>query len=66
MLFDGIYAIIPNWQYFWLADAVAVARPIPTSYLLYGAVYLFLYVAICSMWAVALFLNREVAGGNRM
>jgi hypothetical protein len=66
MLFDGLYAIIPNWQYFWLADAVAVARPIPTSYLIYGAVYLCFYITICAMWAVALFQNREVAGDNRM
>lgn len=65
-IFAGFYAIVPNWQYFWLADAIAVNRPIPTGYLINAAVYMIVYVIIAAMWAVALFQNKEVAGDGRM
>ena len=65
MLMDGIYAIIPNWQYFWLADAVAVKRHIPDKYLLDAALYLVTYILLGSTWAVATFQNKELAGDTR-
>ena len=61
-VFSFFYAVLPNWQFFWLADAVAVNRPIPFSYVVDCAIYIVLYVAICSMWAVAVFQNKEIAG----
>lgn len=61
-IFAFCYAILPNWQFFWLADAVAVNRPIPFSYVVDSAFYIVLYVTICSMWAVAIFQNKEIAG----
>lgn len=64
-IFGFFYAIIPNWQFFWLADAVAVNRHIPNSYIIDAAVYVILYIIIASMWAVAIFQNREVAGSSR-
>lgn len=60
------YAVLPNWQFFWLADAVAVNRPIPFSYIVGSFVYVILYMAICSLWAVAVFQNKEIAGDNRV
>ncbi len=66
LLFGFLYAVIPNWQYFWLADAVAVNRPIPFSYVVGCAVYVAVYVVLAAMWAVAVFENKEVAGDNRI
>ncbi len=66
MIFKFCYAVLPNWQFFWLADAIAVNRPIPFSYVLDSFVYVVLYTAICSLWAVALFQNKEIAGDNRI
>ncbi len=66
LLFDAIYAILPNWQYFWLADAIAVNRAIPWSYLGFAGLYMMLYVFVCAMWAVAIFQNKEIAGENRI
>ncbi|MDD3885757.1 MAG: ABC transporter permease [Victivallaceae bacterium] len=60
-LFDLLYSILPNWQYFWLADAVAVGRPIPGAYVVWAAVYSAVYTVIAAMWAVAVFRNREAA-----
>lgn len=65
LIFSFFYAVLPNWQFFWLADAVAVNRPIPDSYIINSAIYVFLYVAVASMWAVALFQNKEAAGDSR-
>lgn len=56
-----LYAILPNWQFFWLADALAANRPIPMSYMLWATVYVILYIFLCSLWALALFQNREMA-----
>ena len=64
--FAFCYAVIPSWQYFWLVDAIAVNRPIPISYVADCAVYVMLYIIICSMWAVAIFQNKEVAGDLRV
>ncbi len=60
------YAVIPNWQYFWLADAIAVNRPIPGSYVIDCAIYVVMLVVICSLWAVAIFQNKEIAGDSRV
>ena len=59
------YAIFPNWQFFWLADAVAVKRHIPDKYLLDAALYLVTYIILGSTWAVATFQNKELAGDTR-
>ena len=59
------YAVFPNWQFFWLADAVAVKRHIPDKYLLDAALYLVTYILLGSTWAVATFQNKELAGDTR-
>ena len=56
-----VYAIIPNWQFFWLADALASKTPIPWAYVGWAAVYISLYISLCSIVAVNLFIDKEVA-----
>ncbi|MBQ4337179.1 MAG: hypothetical protein IJC34_08305, partial [Lentisphaeria bacterium] len=65
MIFGVFYAIVPNWQYFWLADAIAGNRPIPAEYVLWATGYVAIYVVICVMWALAIFQNKEIAGDIR-
>jgi len=57
--------LLPNWQYFWLADAVATGRNIPLSYLGKSALYVLLYGGLICGWAALLFRNQETAGGSR-
>ena len=59
------YAILPNWQFFWLADALATHKPIPPSYLFWAGLYVVLYIILCSMWAVVVFQNKEIAKDTR-
>ncbi|MDD2403849.1 MAG: hypothetical protein PHV75_03295 [Victivallaceae bacterium] len=59
------YAILPNWQFFWMADALAGNQIIPTSYLAWGAIYTLFYTVFCSIWAVALFMSCELAKDSR-
>lgn len=64
-LLTVLYSIFPNWQFFWLADAVAMKQHIPGRYVLMAAAYMGLFVVIAAMWAVVLFQNKEVAGDTR-
>ncbi|MBR2345210.1 MAG: hypothetical protein IKA71_05430 [Lentisphaeria bacterium] len=59
------YALIPNWQYFWMADALAVNRIIPDSYVWWCLAYASIYTIVGAVWAAYLFLNREAVGDNR-
>lgn len=59
------YAILPNWQFFWLADALATHKAIPPSYLLWSGLYIVLYISLCTMWAVVVFHNKEIAKDTR-
>lgn len=57
----GLYALIPNWQFFWMADALASKTDIPFSYLIWGFVYVVAYVAACAVVAITLFQDKEAA-----
>ena len=57
-----VYAAIPNWQFFWMADAMAVNRTIPTYYVLWCFAYALIYSVVVTVWAVVFFQNREAAG----
>ena len=59
------YALLPNWQFFWLADALATRKAIPLAYLGYSAIYVMLYIGLCSMWAVLVFSDKEIARESR-
>lgn len=60
-IFSVLYAAIPNWQFFWMADALAVNRTIPGSYVWMVLGYAAVYSVIVSAWAVVAFQNREAA-----
>ena len=62
---DFCYAVIPNWQFFWLADAIAVGRTIPRAYVIDGCIYGAVYFAVACIWAIVLFQDREAAAGAR-
>jgi hypothetical protein len=64
-VYSVLYAILPNWQFFWLADALASHQAIPVSYLLWAALYVLLYISLCTMWAVVVFQNKEIAKDTR-
>ncbi|MDD3153504.1 MAG: ABC transporter permease subunit [Victivallaceae bacterium] len=64
-LFACCYALIPNWQYYWTADAITTGRMIPFGYVLTALVYSLLYAFIGTLWAVTLFQNKELAADNR-
>ncbi len=55
-----LYAIIPNWQLFWMADALAAEQQIPLQYVLYGGSYIFFFTALFMLLAVLMFWKREV------
>lgn len=56
------YAAIPNWQFFWMADALAVNRTIPGDYVWWAIGYAVIYSMVVAVWAVVFFQNREAAG----
>ncbi len=64
-IYKVIYAILPNWQFFWMADAIADHQPVPIYYIAWAFVYIVLYMLFCSIWAMALFQNREIAKDSR-
>lgn len=58
-------AVFPNWQYFWMADALSNLQPIPYSYVICSILYVLIYILIWTSWALFLFNDREVARDSR-
>ena len=54
------YALVPNWQLFWLVDALAVRQTVPLAYIGYAFAYVVAFVAFLMCLAVILFCGREV------
>ena len=54
------YAAMPNWQQFWLADALEEKKSIPWSYVGQAAIYLGAYVTAALSAALLLFEDREL------
>ncbi len=54
------YAVTPNWQQFWLADALEDKKSIPWSYVAGAAGYVAAYVGAALAVALALFEDREL------
>lgn len=52
---------LPDWQNFWMADALASHTQVPFSYLVWAFIYCVLYAGFWSVLAIALFHDREVA-----
>ena len=57
--------LLPNWQLFWMADALAACKPIPWSYVGLGAVYIAIFIVFFTLLAMLLFRTREVGGQAR-
>ena len=54
------YRIIPNFQFFWMVDALSEARVIPWDYIRAAAGYAVLYTSAALVLAMSLFQTREV------
>jgi hypothetical protein len=63
-IFKIIYAIVPNWQFFWMADALASNRIIPMNYLFWSLFYTAVYIIMCSCFSIFSFAKIEVAGSS--
>lgn len=58
------YALIPNWQEFWLADPISQKTIIPFSYAFDSFLYFICLTGIFFIIAVLLFQDREVGNQN--
>lgn len=56
-----LYAILPNWQQFWLADALEAGKTVPLQYLATALAYVVTYVGAALMVALSLFEDRELS-----
>jgi hypothetical protein len=57
-----LYTITPNWQLFWLADALNEENGvIKWAYVGKGLAYAFGYAGAALIFAIALFENRELS-----
>ena len=59
-----IYAVVPNWQQFWMADPISMGKLIPYSFALNALIYFILLVSIFMITAILLFQEREVGSQN--
>lgn len=55
-----LYSVIPNFQTFWMIDALSDDRVIPWGYLTTATAYAALYASATIAFAMALFERREV------
>ncbi|WP_428387506.1 ABC transporter permease [Mucisphaera sp.] len=56
----GMYLMLPNYQFFWPADAITQGNPFTAAYIGSVVAYGMLYVGVILGLAVALFQTREV------
>lgn len=56
----AVYTVIPNWQLFWLADALQGTKEIPAGYVARASLYMGCYLLAALALALILFDNREL------
>lgn len=56
-----LYTVIPNWQNFWLADAIEGEKGIPWSYIWISFLYMCCFMSILTAIGCCLFDNRELS-----
>jgi ABC-type transport system involved in multi-copper enzyme maturation permease subunit len=56
-----LYTIVPNWQLFWLSDALEKGRTIPWSYVGKAMGYVLAYLGAALALAMLLFEDRELS-----
>ena len=63
---EVLYAIIPNFQNLWLADAIFNdnVSHIPLNYMIYSFIYIGLFIFVVMLFAIYIFNNREVGSGS--
>lgn len=54
------YAILPNWQHFWLVDALHLEEPVPLRYLGEAGLYALLYLSGILLLGIVSFRHTEV------
>ncbi len=57
----AVYAVVPNWQLFWMADTLQDGKSIPGTYVARAAIYMACYLVAALMLALWLFENRELS-----
>lgn len=57
----AVYTVVPNWQLFWMADALQGTRTIPGAYVGRAFLYMVCYLAAALALALLLFENRELS-----
>lgn len=55
-----LYGAVPNWQLFWMSDAISMGKPIPWSYVAQALGYLVGYLGAALAVALLLFQDREL------
>ncbi len=58
---EVLYAVLPNWQQFWMADALAAERSIPLRYVAPAFGYMLACVGAALSLALVLFEDRELS-----
>ncbi|MBT3192948.1 MAG: hypothetical protein HN341_10370 [Verrucomicrobia bacterium] len=56
-----LYALTPNWQHFWVADAIAGGGVVSGTYMLRCALYAFLYTSGILCLGIVAFQHAEVS-----
>lgn len=56
-----LYTVVPNWQNFWMADALESGKTIPAAYLGKALGYVIGYLGASLALALALFEDRELS-----
>ncbi len=56
-----LYAALPNWQQFWLADALDEGKKLPWRYVGTAVIYMAAYVGAALAVAMVLFEDRELS-----
>jgi ABC-2 type transport system permease protein len=54
------YIIVPNFQPFWISDAIYEGSPIPPQYILITATYAICYTSAILFATIALFQRRQI------
>ncbi len=56
-----VYTVVPNWQLFWMADALTGTKTIPGAYVARAFGYMVCYLVAALVLALLLFENRELS-----
>jgi hypothetical protein len=55
-----LYTVLPNWQLFWVSDALGYGPGVPMAYIGKAAAYMIGYLGAALAFALILFEDREL------